>query len=87
MYKLEFKLSLKTASLRPKFKAYSAQLVLLFMLITPFGMTADGRVNVNAAYIPFADQYAALVTYEKYRGDINLAEFNITRMKKWPGHD
>ncbi len=54
------------------------------MLFSPAGMAADSRINVNAAYIPLADHYAALIAYEKYRGEMKVADFNITRMKSWP---
>jgi len=38
---------------------------------------------VNALYIPLADHYAALVAYEKYRDQMQHADFNIHRMKNW----
>jgi len=84
MSKLGFKFSLKAAYLRPKHTVYSALWLLLVMLFSPAGMAADSRINVNAAYIPLADHYAALIAYEKYRGEMKVADFNITRMKSWP---
>ena len=39
------------------------------------------KQSVNAAYIPLADHYAALIAFEKYRSKMKFADFTITRMK------
>ncbi|PCJ46318.1 MAG: nitrate ABC transporter substrate-binding protein [Moraxellaceae bacterium] len=45
---------------------------------------AQERTPVKAAYIPLADHYAGIVAYEKYRDQMQHAEFTIARMKSWP---
>ncbi len=41
------------------------------------------RVAVDAAYIPLADHYAALVAYERYAADMEYADFRLHRMTNW----
>jgi NitT/TauT family transport system substrate-binding protein len=43
-----------------------------------------GRARIRAAYIPLADHYAGIVAYEKYRGEMRHADYQIERMKSWP---
>ena len=43
-----------------------------------------GRQPIKAIYIPLADHYAGIVAYEKYRGDMEAADYTIERMKSWP---
>ena len=38
---------------------------------------------IKALYIPLADHYAALVAYERYRGEMQYADFQIEQMKNW----
>ena len=42
------------------------------------------RQIVKAIYIPRADQYAGIVSYEKYRDEMKHADYQIERMKSWP---
>jgi len=42
------------------------------------------QITINAAYIPLADHYAAIIAYEKYRSEMKIANFKISRMKSWP---
>ena len=42
------------------------------------------KQSVNAAYIPLADHYAALIAFEKYRSKMKHADFTLSRMKSWP---
>lgn len=39
---------------------------------------------VKAIYIPLADHYAGIVAYEKYRDQMEAADYQIERMKSWP---
>jgi len=41
------------------------------------------KQTIKALYIPLADHYAALVAYERYRGEMIQADFQITQMKNW----
>lgn len=43
----------------------------------------DARSKVHALYIPLADHYAALVAYERYRHEMQYADFQIEQMKNW----
>ena len=43
----------------------------------------ENRQSVKALYIPLADHYAALVAYERYRGQMKHADFHIEQMKNW----
>ena len=61
----------------------SSVLVSIMLLSSP-ALSAGERQTVTAAYIPLADHYAAIVAYEKYRDQMQLAEFRIERMKSWP---
>ncbi len=65
------------------FRAVSSWILLAILCSQSLIANAE-RTNVNAAYIPLADHYAALVAFEKYRDDMKIADFNITRMKSWP---
>lgn len=42
------------------------------------------RQVIKALYIPLADHYAGVVAYEKYRDEMQHADFQIERMKSWP---
>ena len=50
------------------------------------GATPAGRDKqvIKAIYIPLADHYAGIIAYEKYRGKMKLADYQIERMKSWP---
>lgn len=41
------------------------------------------KKTIRALYIPLADHYAALVAYERYRGSMKYADFQIQQMKNW----
>lgn len=49
----------------------------------PVASSQDKQV-INAIYIPLADHYAGIVAYEKYRGEMKHADYQIARMKSWP---
>lgn len=38
---------------------------------------------IKALYIPLADHYAALVAFERYRNKMQLADFQLQKMKNW----
>lgn len=44
---------------------------------------AQPRQTINALYLPLADHYAALVAYERYRDQMQYADFQIRRMRSW----
>lgn len=46
--------------------------------------SADGqKQKIHALYIPLADHYAALVAFERYRDQMEHADFQIEQMKNW----
>ncbi len=55
-------------------------LALLAIFTTPQALAKD---SVKAIYIPLADHYAGVVAYEKYRDQMDHADFTIERMKNW----
>lgn len=64
-------------------------LFLAVFLIAGFAMetvhiTAAEKQSIKALYIPLADHYAGIVAYEKYRDEMEKAEYTIERMKSWP---
>ncbi|OUR70898.1 nitrate ABC transporter substrate-binding protein [Methylophaga sp. 41_12_T18] len=44
---------------------------------------ATEKQTIKALYIPLADHYAALVAYERYRDQMQFADFQIEQMKNW----
>ncbi len=59
-------------------------LFLLFsFLVNPSFAFAKNKHTIKALYIPLADHYAALVAYERYRGKMQYANFQIEKMKNW----
>lgn len=44
---------------------------------------AQQRQTIKALYIPLADHYAAIVAYERYREDMQYADFQIEQMGNW----
>ena len=49
------------------------------------GWAKDQKKHViKAIYIPLADHYAGVVAYEKYRGEMKHADYQIEKMKSWP---
>jgi len=47
-------------------------------------VTYAQKQTIKAIYIPLADHYAGIVAYEKYRGQMQKADYQIERMKSWP---
>ncbi len=47
-------------------------------------LNVQAKEVIKAAYIPLADHYAGIVAYEKYRDQMQYADFQIKRMKSWP---
>ena len=58
-------------------------LTLAILVLLPSWALAVGATPVKAIYIPLADHYAGIVTYERYRQDMKEADFQIERMKSW----
>ena len=63
-------------------------LLLLICLISSalLANTADSvrsKHAIKALYIPLADHYAALVAYEKYREQMQYADFQIVQIQSW----
>ncbi|MBA3010463.1 MAG: ABC transporter substrate-binding protein [Proteobacteria bacterium] len=60
-------------------------IVILIMMITPFSTAfAQERQTVKAIYLPLADHYAGIIAYEKYRDQMQEAEFVLERMESLP---
>jgi len=58
----------------------------LLLLASLFDVQAKEHTtkqSIKALYIPLADHYAALVTYERYREKMIYADFQINQMKNW----
>ncbi|NRB41575.1 MAG: ABC transporter substrate-binding protein [Pseudomonadales bacterium] len=66
------------------FQNFYGWIFLLASLFLSNIAVAGERVLVNAAYIPLADHYAGIIAYEKYRDQMKIADYKITRMKSWP---
>ncbi len=62
-----------------------AALLLLASMISynSFVFPQNSKQTIKALYIPLADHYAALVAYERYRGQMKHADFRIEQMKSW----
>jgi len=45
---------------------------------------SDRRAVIKSIYMPLADHYAGIIAYEKYRGRMIHAEYQIEQMKSWP---
>ncbi|MEZ0185857.1 MAG: hypothetical protein AB9Q23_05660 [Candidatus Reddybacter sp.] len=43
----------------------------------------ETRQTIKALYIPLADHYAAIVAYERYREQMQYADFQIEQMGNW----
>lgn len=41
------------------------------------------KTTVNALYIPLADHYAAVLAYERYRDQMQYADFQLKQMANW----
>lgn len=60
-------------------------LFLLVCLVLAFSpVCATEKQPIKAIYIPLADHYAGIVAYEKYRDEMEKADYTIERMKSWP---
>jgi len=58
---------------------------MVFVMTTVIsGVYAEERQTIKAIYIPLADHYAGIVAYEKYRDQMQKADYVIERMKSWP---
>lgn len=55
----------------------------LLLAVAVQAKAATSRQTIEAAYIPLADHYAALVAYELFRENMVHADFKITQMKNW----
>ncbi len=73
-------------SVGPKKKKSNTISMLLVGLLSFWASLANTESplkTVKALYIPLADHYAALVAYERYRDQMQYADFQIKRMKNW----
>ncbi len=65
----------------------SIQITIIFLLlfngVTSVAIAGNNKQRIKALYIPLADHYAALVAYERYRGKMQYADFQIEQMKNW----
>lgn len=61
----------------------------IFLAVLSFSSVAETSTPnsekklIKALYIPLADHYAALVAYERYRSEMQFADFQIEQMKNW----
>lgn len=61
-----------------------ALFILLFCGINaPAFAEQSKKQTIKALYIPLADHYAALVAYERYRKQMQWADFQLEKMKNW----
>ncbi len=64
-------------------KQHLKKIILVGCIMTNVISIAQAKETINAAYIPLADHYAGIVAFEKYRDQMQYADFKITRMKSW----
>ena len=64
---------------------FAAVIVLILPTLFVSVSYAEGeqRQLIKALYIPLADHYAAIVAYERYRQDMQYADFQIKQMPNW----
>lgn len=68
---------------------FQFRMILFLSIVLAFSSNiyaADSKIprqNIKALYIPLADHYAALVAYERYRGKMQTADFQLQQMKNW----
>jgi len=60
----------------------------LLLVLTPtftatLALATESRQTIKALYIPLADHYAAIVAYERYREQMQYADFQIEQMANW----
>lgn len=60
--------------------AFRALLLISGLLLCDF---ASAKTTVKALYIPLADHYAAVLAYERYRDQMQHADFQIQQMPNW----
>ncbi len=46
-------------------------------------VNAQEKQTIKAVYIPLADHYAGIVAYEKYRDQMQKADYSLERMQSW----
>jgi len=64
-----------------------SKLTLFFVAVFVVGVSgvwAGEKQSIKAIYIPLADHYSGIVAYEKYRDQMEKADYTIERMKSWP---
>ncbi|RLA38782.1 MAG: nitrate ABC transporter substrate-binding protein, partial [Gammaproteobacteria bacterium] len=55
----------------------------LLALSPAMAFATEPRQTIKALYIPLADHYAAIVAYERYREQMQYADFQIEQMGNW----
>ncbi|WP_256717759.1 ABC transporter substrate-binding protein [Shewanella sp. UCD-KL12] len=58
-------------------------MVFIIALSASANTSASERKKIRALYIPLADHYASIIAYERYRGEMKHADFQIEQMKNW----
>jgi len=66
-----------------RFFLSSLLLMLTFISLIIQTVHSAEKQSIKALYIPLADHYAALVVYERYRKQMQHADFQIEQMKNW----
>ncbi len=58
-------------------------ITMVFVLTLSASAHTSERKEIKALYIPLADHYASIVAYERYRSEMQYADFQIEQMKNW----
>jgi len=61
----------------PRVCHYALPLGFLLLLFIPLGITYAQKVPIHAIGIPLADHYAGIVAFEKYRDDMQYADYQL----------
>ena len=70
--------------LKPFLRYATTALCWALLALSPaMGFATEPRQTIKALYIPLADHYAAIVAYERYREQMQYADFQIEQMGNW----
>ena len=76
--------TIKEGFIMKKIAKVSTVVFLAVLVSAISSVTAGEKQVIKAIYIPLADHYAGIVAYEKYRGEMQNADYVVERMKSWP---
>ena len=70
--------------LKPFLRYVKRSLCWALLVLNPvMAFAGEPRQTIKALYIPLADHYAAIVAYERYREQMQYADFQIEQMGNW----